>query len=146
MVGLNKVQLIGNVGADPDIRSLESGAKVANFNIATSERWNDKQTGEQKERTEWSRIVIWGPLVENVIAKYVRKGSRIYVEGKLQTRKWTDQSGVEKFTTEIVVQGFGGAVILLDGRRDDGGQAAQTQAPAQTQAVPDTPPDDSIPF
>lgn len=119
---LNRVTLIGNVGQDPDIRSFPNGGRVANFSIATSERWKDKQTGEQKERTEWHRVAVKSDGLVGVIERFVSKGSRLYVEGSLQTRKWTDQSGQEKYTTEVVVSGFGGTIILLD--RAGGGSGA----------------------
>lgn len=110
---VNKVILIGNLGADPEVRSTEYG-RVANFNIATSESWKDKNTGERKEKTEWHRVAVFNDGLVGVIESYCRKGSKVYVEGKLQTRKWTDQSGVEKYTTEVVLQGFGGNLTLLD--------------------------------
>src|SRR6185369_12762715 len=124
-MSLNKACLIGNVGKDPEIRSMTSGDRVANLSIATSERWKDKQTGEKKERTEWHRVVIWGGLV-NVVENYVKKGSKLYIEGKIQTRKWTDQAGVEKYSTEIVLQGFGAVLELLSDSRnsDDHGESS----------------------
>lgn len=115
---LNKVMLIGNVGADPEIRSLGSGDRVANIRLATSDSWRDRQTGERKERTEWHRVVIFNENIVKVAEDYVRKGSKIYIEGSLQTRKWTDQSGQEKYSTEVVIQKFGGALTLLSGRED----------------------------
>ncbi len=123
--GLNKVQIIGNLGAAPEVRQLQTGS-VANLRIATTESWNDKQTNERKESTEWHNVVIYGPLAD-IVAKYTQKGSRIYVEGKLKTRKYTDQQGVEKYTTEII----GNDILLLD--KPEGQQSAQgyQQAPAQ---------------
>lgn len=121
---LNRVTLIGNVGQDPDIRSFPNGGRVANFSIATSERWKDKQTGEQKERTEWHRVAVKSDGLVGVIERSVSKGSRLYVEGSLQTRKWADHSGQEKYTTEVVVSGFGGSIILLD-RAGGGGGASE---------------------
>lgn len=121
MPGINQVTILGNVGKDPEIRAMNSGDRVANLSIATSEKWKDKQTGETKERTEWHRITIWGGLVD-VVDKYVRKGSKLYVQGKLQTRKWTDQAGVERYSTEVVLQGFGAVLELCgerQGARDD---------------------------
>lgn len=114
---LNRVQIIGNIGNDPDIRTMNSGDKVANISVATSETWKDKQTGEKKEKTEWHRVVVFGGMAD-VIERFTRKGSKVMIEGKLQTRKWTDQQGVEKYTTEIVVQPFGGNLILLDRKQD----------------------------
>ena len=109
---LNKVTLIGNLGADPDVRNTQNGDKVANVSLATTERWKD-QSGMQQERTEWHRVVFFGG-VANVVENYLRKGSKIYVEGKLQTRKWQDQSGQDRYTTEVVVSGFGGTMVMLD--------------------------------
>ncbi len=112
---LNRVMLIGNLGRDPEVRTMQNGSKVANLNIATSESWKDKATGERKERTEWARVVVFGPLAD-VAEKYTKKGSKVYVCGSMQTRKWTDKDGAEKYTTEVVVQGFGGEMVLLDGK------------------------------
>ena len=114
MVGsVNRCHLIGNVGKQPDVRTMQNGDKVANFSLATSETWKDK-SGEKKEKTEWSRIVVFGKLAE-VVEKYVRKGSKVYVSGKLQTRKY-EKDGQEHYTTEVVLQGFGGELVLLDGK------------------------------
>ena len=123
---VNKVILIGNLGADPEIRTLNSGDRVANLRIATSESWRDRGSGERRERTEWHRLVIFNDNLVKVAESYLRKGSKVYVEGALQTRKWTDQSGQEKFSTEIVLQKFRGELTMLDGRggegeRDEGG-------------------------
>ncbi len=117
---VNKVILIGNLGRDPEVRTMQNGNKVANLNLATSESWRDKATGERKEKTEWHRVVIFGNLAE-IAEKYLKKGSKVYVCGSLQTRKWTDQSGQEKYTTEVVLQGFGGELTMLDGRSGGGG-------------------------
>ena len=111
---LNKVTLIGNLGKDPDIRKTSDGREIANFSIATSESWKDKNTGEKKEKTEWHRVVVFKEGLVNVIKSYVKKGSKLYIEGQLQTRKWVDSSGNEKYSTEIVLQGFNTALILLD--------------------------------
>lgn len=134
-MSLNKACLIGNVGKDPEIRTMNSGDRVANLSIATSDKWKDKQSGEQKERTEWHRIVVWGGLVD-VVDRYVKKGMKLYVEGKIQTRKWTDQAGVEKYSTEIVLQGFGAVLEMLTfaddgngGSRESGG-GSRHQRPA----------------
>ena len=112
---LNKVMLIGNLGRDPEVRTMQDGKKVANLNLACSESWRDKSTGERKERTEWARVVIFGALAE-IAEKYTKKGSKIYISGSMQTRNWTDKDGAEKYTTEVVVQGFGGELVLLDGK------------------------------
>jgi single-strand DNA-binding protein len=118
MAGLNKVQLIGNLGADPEVRSTNNGDKVVSFRIATSETWKDRQ-GDRQERTEWHNIVIWNENLGGVAEKYLRKGSKIYIEGALQTRKWTDRDGAERYTTEVVLQRFRGEMQMLDTRRDD---------------------------
>ncbi len=116
---LNKVMLIGNLGRDPEVRSTQSGDKVANLSIATSERWSDRD-GNRQEKTEWHRVVIFGKVAE-VAERYLKKGSKVLIEGKLQTRKWTDQTGAEKYTTEIIVSGFGGNMTMLDSRPGEGG-------------------------
>ena len=118
---VNKVILVGNLGKDPEIRSLGSGDRVANLRVATSETWRDKSSGERKEKTEWHRVVIFNDNLVKVAEQYLRKGSKIYLEGSIQTRKWTDQSGVEKFSTEIVLQKFRGELTMLDGRGDSEG-------------------------
>ena len=119
MSSLNRATLIGNVGQAPEIRSTADGRSTASFSLATNERWVDKQSGEKKERTEWHRIVVFNErLVDNVIDKYVAKGSSIFVEGKIQTRKWTDNNGVERYSTEIVISGFDGQLQLLGGRAE----------------------------
>ena len=115
---VNKVILIGNLGADPEIRSLGSGDRVANLRIATSETWRDKSSGERKEKTEWHRVVIFNENLVKVAENYLKKGSKVYIEGSIQTRKWADQSGVEKFSTEVVLQKFRGELTMLDGRGD----------------------------
>ena len=117
---VNKVILVGNLGRDPEVRKMPSGDSVANLRLATSESWNDRQSGERKERTEWHNVVIFGKLAE-VAERYLRKGSKIYVEGSLQTRKWQDQSGQDKYTTEVVLRGFGSSMVMLDGRGGEGG-------------------------
>ena len=135
--GVNKVILIGNLGQDPEVRYMPSGAAVANISIATSESWKDKATGEQKERTEWHRVAIFGKLAE-IAGEYLRKGSSVYIEGSLQTRKWQDQSGNDRYTTEIVVQGFNGVMQMLGGKQDSqqGGQAQAPQQQAPQQQAP----------
>ncbi len=110
---LNRVMLIGNVGRDPEMRSTQDGRRIANFSIATSESWRDKSSGERKERTEWHRIVVFNENLAEIVEKYVRKGSKLYVEGALQTRKWTDQAGVERYSTEVVLSAYHGQIVLL---------------------------------
>lgn len=122
MASVNKVILIGNLGRDPETRRLSSGDPVVNLSVATSDAWKEKATGERKERTEWHRVVIFNPGLADVAEKYLRKGSKVYLEGSLQTRKWTDRDGGEKYTTEIVLQKFNGALVMLD--KADGGDAA----------------------
>jgi single-strand DNA-binding protein len=118
---VNKVILVGNLGRDPEIRSTQDGTKVANLSLATSESWRDKNTGERKERTEWHRVVIFNERLVDVVEKYVKKGSKLYIEGALQTRKWTDNAGAEKYSTEVVLQRFRGELTMLDGRSGGGG-------------------------
>ncbi len=116
--------LVGNLGADPEVRSMNSGDKVVNLRIATSESWRDKATGERKEKTEWHRVVIFNEQLAKVAEQYLKKGSTVYIEGQLQTRKWTDKDGQEKYSTEIVLQKFRGELTMLGGRGDGGGAAA----------------------
>ncbi len=124
--GINKVILVGNLGNDPEIRYMPSGGAVANITIATSESWRDKATGEQREKTEWHRVSLFGKLAE-VAGEYLRKGSQVYIEGQLQTRKWQDQNGQDRYTTEVVVQGFNGVMQMLGGRQQGQGAPAQGQ-------------------
>ncbi len=118
---VNKVILVGNLGKDPEIRTLTSGDRVANLTVATSESWRDRASGEKKEKTEWHRIVIFNDNIVKVAEQYLKKGSTVYIEGALQTRKWTDQQGVEKYSTEIVLQKFRGELTMLGGRNDNAG-------------------------
>jgi single-strand DNA-binding protein len=118
---VNKVILVGNVGRDPEVRSLNDGSKVVNLSVATSESWRDKGSGEKREKTEWHKVVIFNENIGKIAEQYVRKGSKVYIEGQLQTRKWTDRDNVEKYTTEVVLQRFRGEMTLLDGRSDGGG-------------------------
>src|SRR5579872_2092360 len=118
---VNKVILVGNVGRDPEIRSTQDGTRVANLSLATSENWRDKNTGERKERTEWHRVVIFNERLVDVVDKYVKKGAKLYIEGALQTRKWTDNTGTEKYSTEVVLQRFRGELTMLDSRGGGGG-------------------------
>jgi single-strand DNA-binding protein len=151
MAGLNKVTLIGNLGRDPEIRRLNSGDPVASLRIATSESWRDKATGERKERTEWHNVVVFGKLAE-ICEKYLKKGSKAYFEGKLQTRKWQGQDGQDKYTTEVVLTGFDGKLLMLDGKEGGGGgdrnyeqhtegQTRREPAPSYAEEL-----DDEIPF
>jgi single-strand DNA-binding protein len=126
---VNKVILIGNLGRDPEIRSLQDGNKVANLSVATSESWRDKASGERRDKTEWHRVVIFNERIIDVVEKYLKKGAKVYLEGALQTRKWTDQSGVEKYTTEVVLQRFRGELTMLDSR---GGGAPGESAMAES--------------
>lgn len=135
---VNKAIIVGNLGRDPEIRSLNNGDRVANLNVATSETWRDKSSGERKEKTEWHRVTIFNDNLVKVAESYLKKGSTVYIEGQIQTRKWTDQSGVEKYSTEIVLQKFNGVLTMLGGK-SDGGEArsssdgySQSSAPSQT--------------
>lgn len=163
--GINKVIILGTLGQDPEVKYMPSGGAVCNLSLATSEQWNDKATGEKKEQTEWHRVVIFGKLAE-VAGEYLRKGSQVYVEGKLRTRKWTDQSGVEKYTTEIILQPMNGVMQMIGGKSsDNGNQQSQqrqqsgsnqqsgwgkSQQPSNTPKPPANEPpmdfDDDIPF
>jgi single-strand DNA-binding protein len=125
MAGVNKVIVLGNLGQDPEVRFMPSGGAVANLTVATSESWKDKQTGEQKEKVEWHKVAIFGKLAE-IAGEYLKKGSKVYLEGALQTRKWQNQEGKDQYTTEIVVQGFNGVMQMLDGKPQ-----GATQQPAQ---------------
>src|SRR5215475_8339860 len=134
---VNKVILVGNLGKDPEVRTTQDGQKIVNLTLATSENWNDRQTGERKERTEWHRVVIFNDRVGDVAERYLHKGSKVYVEGALQTRKWTDQSGQERYTTEVVISRFKGELTMLDtrgggeGGMGEGSGGYRERAPAQ---------------
>ncbi len=119
---LNRVTLIGNVGKDPEVRTAQNGDKIVSFSVATTESWNDRSSGERREKTEWHRVVIFGNGLAGVAEKYLRKGSKVMVEGALQTRKWTDQQNVERYSTEIVLKPYNSNMILLDGNRSGGGR------------------------
>jgi single-strand DNA-binding protein len=123
---VNKVILVGNCGKDPEIRATQGGGKIANLTLATSETWNDRASGERKERTEWHRVSIFNDNIVGIVERFVKKGSKIYVEGSLQTRKWTDQQGQDRYSTEVNIGKFNGQIVLLDGRRDD----AQDERPS----------------
>lgn len=147
MSSLNKVMLIGNLGRDPEVKTLNDGTRVVNLSVATSERWKSK-SGERQERTEWHRVVVWNEKIGEIAERYLRKGSKVYVEGQLQTRKWTGNDGVEKYTTEIVLQKFRGEIVMLG---DKGGSASSSsddwQAPVTTGAAGGSLAfDDEIPF
>ena len=145
---VNKVILVGNLGKDPEVRRMTSGDPVVNLSVATSESWRDKASGEKKEKTEWHRVVIFNKNLADVAEKYLRKGAKVYLEGALQTRKWTDKDGVEKYSTEVVLQNFNGTLVMLDGRSEGGGGASRervgaSEAPAAFQRDEM---DDEIPF
>ncbi len=127
---VNKVILVGNVGKDPEIRRTQDGRPIANLSIATSDTWRDKATGERKEKTEWHRVVVFSEPLCKIIEQYVKKGAKLYIEGALQTRKWTDQSGAEKYSTEVVIQGFNGTLTMLDGAGGGRGSSAGMQESA----------------
>jgi single-strand DNA-binding protein len=118
---VNKVILVGNLGRDPEVRTFQNGGKVCNLRIATSETWKDRNTGERREKTEWHSVAIFQEGLVRVAEQYLRKGSKVYIEGQLQTRKWQDQSGQDRYSTEVVLQGFGGTLVMLDGRGEGGG-------------------------
>lgn len=151
MADLNRASLMGRLGADPEIRSTQSGEKVASLRIATGERWKDKNTGEKKERTEWHSVVVWGPLVD-VAERFLKKGARVLVEGTIRTRKWQDQSGNDRYTTEVVLSGFGARLDVIDWPEGSGagGGAARGQEDAygggQLPPGPASGFDDDIPF
>ena len=152
MSSVNKVILVGNLGRDPEVRQLQDGSKVVQITVATSERWKDKASGEWRDKTEWHRVVIFNERLAEVAERYLRKGSKVYLEGALQTRKWIDQSGQEKYTTEVVLGKFRGELTLLDARNGDDAtnvQGTAKPAPAasasrQSKPVPAV--DDEIPF
>ena len=148
MAGINKVILVGNLGAKPEVKYASNGNAIANLSVATSDSWTDKNTGQKQERTEWHRVSLFGKLAE-IAGQYLDKGSKVYVEGKLQTRKWQDQNGQDRYTTEVVVSGFNGTLQMLDRRDDSGGTPS---APTPAQAAPTITPvasedfEDDIPF
>ena len=134
---VNKVILVGNLGADPEVRTLPSGGKVVNLRVATSENWRDKNTGERQERTEWHRVAIFSEGLANVAERYLRKGSKVYLEGQLQTRKWQDQSGQDRYSTEVVLQGFNSNLTMLDGRGEGEGAASGFSGPPERSSRPE---------
>ncbi len=145
MASVNKVILIGALGADPEVKSFQNGGRIANLRLATGERWKDKSTGEKKEKTEWHSVTLNSDGLVSVAERFLRKGSKVYLEGKLQTRKWQDQSGNDRYTTEIVVGGFDGKLVMLDGPKGAGSDTgAREQAPTQSGFADDL--DDDVPF
>lgn len=142
---INKVILIGNLGADPEIRKTQDGRSIANLRIATSDSWRDKNSGERKEKTEWHRVVVFNEGLVKVIEQYVKKGAKLYIEGSLTTRKWVDQAGVEKYSTEIVLQGFNSVLTMLDSR-SGGGEAVSAPAGTTSERVKLPELEDEIPF
>jgi len=138
-MSVNKAILVGNLGTDPEIGSTQDGRRIAHLNVATSESWKDKNTGERKQRTEWHRVVIFNEGLANVAANYLRKGSKVYREGQIQTRKWTDRDGNERYSTEVVLQGFHASLVMLDGAKQEG----ETRQETASQPIEL---DDEIPF
>ena len=132
---VNKVILLGNLGQDPDIRSMQNGKKVCTFSIATSDSWKDKETGEKKEKTEWHRVVVFNEGLIGVVENYIKKGTKVYVEGSLQTRKWADDKGMEKYTTEIVIQGYGGRIDIVSAKGNNQ-ELSQNQDISENNADP----------
>lgn len=146
-MAINKVILVGNIGQDPEIRTTSDGREIANFSLATTESWKDKMSGEKREKTEWHRVVIFSQGLVGIVKNYVKKGSKLYLEGSLQTRKWTDKDGVEKYTTEIVLQNFSSTLQILDSRNaSSGGYSAPASNAAPSNDIPVEESDDEIPF
>ncbi len=146
---VNKVILVGNLGRDPEVRTFQNGGKVCNLAVATSERWRDKNTGENREKTEWHRVAIFSEPLVRISEQYLRKGSKVYLEGQLETRKWQDQSGADRYTTEIVLRPYRGELTLLDGRSEGGGPPQQggPSEPARSgESFGGSDLDDEIPF
>jgi single-strand DNA-binding protein len=146
MASVNKAILVGNVGKDPEIRRTQDGRPIANLSVATSESWKDKATGERKEKTEWHRVCVFNEGLCRVVEQYVKKGSKLYIEGQIQTRKWTDKDGVEKYSTEIVLQGFNATLTMLDGKTGQSGDDAPPQSRKPEMAGAPRDMDDEIPF
>ena len=143
---LNKVTLIGNLGKDPEVRSTQSGMKIVNLTLATSEKWKDKASGELKESTEWHRVVIMNERLATIAEKHLKKGATIYIEGKLQTRKWTDQAGVERYTTEVMLGKFGGEIVMLGGKPSGDGSNGGAASSRSASSGRGSDLDDEIPF
>ena len=148
MASVNKVILVGNVGKDPEVRSFQTGGRVASFSLATSEAWKDKQTGERRERVEWHRISVFNEALVGLTENYIRKGSKLYVEGQMETRKWTDKDGHEKYTTEVVLRPYRGQITMLDSAKDrpEVMTPPHTEAPVVEKAPGAFDLDDHIPF
>lgn len=146
MSSLNKVTLIGNLGKDPEVRRNNSGDPIVNLSVATSERWTDKQSGDKKEKTEWHRVVIFNKNLCDVAEKYLRKGSKIYLEGKLQTRKWTDKENVERYSTEVVLNVFDSKIVMLDGKDNSSGSPSGSTTQQREPGMDREKLDDDIPF
>ena len=136
---INKVILVGNVGNDPEVRSLQSGNKVVNLSLATSERWKDKETGEMKSNTEWHKVVIFNAALADIAEKYIKKGAKIYIEGQLQTKKWQDSNGLDRYTTEVVVQNFKGEIVLLDRSSENSSLGSLDNQKKSSQDLGDSP-------
>lgn len=145
MSSVNKAIILGRLGKDPEVRNFQNGGKVVNFSVATSERWKDSD-GNQKERTEWHNVAIFNEHLAGIAEKYLRKGAQVYLEGRLETRKWQDQSGNDRYTTEVVLPRFGGAITLIGGRGDGDNDSPANDAPRQRKAPADDLDDDLIPF
>jgi len=143
---LNKVMLIGRLGQDPEVRSTQDGRSLCTFSIATSESWNDKSTGEKKEKTEWHRVVVFNEGLVNIIQQYVKKGSNVFIEGQLQTRKWEDKDGIEKYTTEVVLQGFNSTFKMLDSKNSGSTENFSQDSGVEKVENFDSDIDDDIPF
>ena len=144
---INKVILVGNVGQDPQVRSMQSGQKVVSFSLATSDRWRDRATGEQKEQTEWHRVVVFNPSLVEVAERMLQKGTKLYIEGSLRTRKWQNQQGVDTFTTEVVLNPYAGQMVILSGAKTSDGIAGDSATPSQPrEEVTPAQIDDDIPF
>lgn len=144
---LNQVQLIGNLGRDPDIRTTQSGGKIAGLSIATTESWTDRNSGERRERTQWHRVVIFSEGLADIVERYLRKGSKVFVQGALQTREWTDQENVKRYTTEVALQPYNGKLIMLDGTNGrNGGTGSETGRAGGGDEPPPGSLDDAIPF
>lgn len=147
MASLNKVQIIGNLGRDPEVRHTQDGKPIVNLSVATSESWKDRNTGERKERSEWHRVVIFNEGLAKIAEQYLKKGSTVYLEGQLQTRKWTDKDGAEKYCTEVILQNYRGELVMLGGKRDgDAGESAEEFKAAVRKTFADPGLDDEVPF
>jgi single-strand DNA-binding protein len=146
MAGINKVTLIGHLGRDPEIRNFQNGGRVASFSVATSESWKDKKTGERKEKTEWHRVAVLSEGLVGIVEKYLKKGGRVYIEGRLETREYSDKDGVKRYTTEIVLRGYGAVLQMLDGPRAAVPTTAAAEPPAPPVLVQDDLVPDEIPY